>query len=122
MERASATDPSLARVASAPKESRRKRLTRLLRERPPSWVGWTAAVILPGSGALVALVRENPHELSAGRAYLVVVAVVAFLGGLGPALLATGIAFAALAWLFAPPGQTVTDHLRPPGAPKRGAA
>ena len=111
MERASATDPSLARMASAPKESRRKRLTRLLRERPPSWVGWTAAVILPGSGALVALVRENPHELSAGRAYLVVVAVVAFLGGLGPALLATGIAFAALAWLFAPPGQTVTDQL-----------
>jgi K+-sensing histidine kinase KdpD len=67
------------------------------------------AVLLPVLVAPIAIVRDDPHELSAGRVYLVVVAVVAFFGGLGPALLATGLAFAALAWLFAPPGEGVFD-------------
>ena len=96
-------------VAPAPTQSRLTRLVRLLREQP-TWLGWAAAVVLPGIGVIVALVRDDPHELSAGRAYLLVVAVVAFLGGLRPALLATALSFGALAWLFAPPGKKgVTD-------------
>jgi PAS domain S-box-containing protein len=82
----------------------------LLREQPP-WLGWAAAVFFPVLGAAVAIVRDDPHELSAGRVYLVVVAFVAFLGGLGPALLATGLSFAVLAWFFAPPGETLANQL-----------
>jgi PAS domain S-box-containing protein len=98
----------VALVAQAPDSSRRARLVRLLRERPRS-LSWTAAVLLPALIAPLAIVRDDPQEVSAGRIYLVVVAVVAFLGGLGPALLATALSFTALAWLFAPPGEGVAD-------------
>jgi K+-sensing histidine kinase KdpD len=84
---------------------------RLVREQPSPWLGWSAAVILPILGAPVAILRDDPHELSAGRVYLVVVAIVAFLGGLWPALLATGLSFAVLALLFAPPGETLSNQL-----------
>lgn len=95
-------------VAPAPESTRRTRLVRLLRVQPP-WLGWAAGVILPVLVASIAIVRDDPQELSAGRIYLVVVALVAFLGGLGPALVATVLSFAALAWLFAPPGEGVAD-------------
>ena len=98
----------MALVAQAPDSSRRARLVRLLRERPRS-LSWTAAVLLPTLIAPLAIVRDDPQEVSAGRIYLVVVAVVAFLGGLGPALLATALSFTALAWLFAPPGEGFAD-------------
>ena len=91
-------------VAPAPTQSRLTRFGRSLREQP-AWLGWAAAVVLPGIGIVIALARDDPHELTAGRAYLLVVAVVAFLGGLRPALLATALSFGALAWLFAPPGK-----------------
>jgi len=61
-------------------------------------------IVLPLSLVPLAILRDDPQDLSLGRIYLVVVAVVAFMGGLGPALLATALSFGALAWLFAPPG------------------
>jgi K+-sensing histidine kinase KdpD len=97
-------------VAPAPAQSRRARLVRLVRAQPP-WLGWASALILPLLFVPVAIVRDDPQELSAGRVYLLVVAVVAFLGGLGPALLATALSFGALAWLFAPPGESAGDQL-----------
>ena len=69
-----------------------------------------AAVALPALVAPLAIIRDDPQEISAGRIYLVVVAVVAYLGGLGPALLATALSFTALAWLFAPPGEGFADQ------------
>jgi PAS domain S-box-containing protein len=95
-------------VAQASESTRRARLARLLRARPRA-LSWAAAVLLPLLIVPLAIVRDDPQELSAGRIYLVVVAVVAFLGGLGPALLATALSFTALAWLFAPPGEGFAD-------------
>jgi signal transduction histidine kinase len=95
-------------VAQAPEPTRRARLVRVLRERPGS-LNWAIAVVLPAAVAPLALVLDDPQEVSAGRIYLLVVAVVAFLGGLGPALLATALSFTALAWLFAPPDESVAD-------------
>ena len=65
--------------------------------------------MLPALIAPLAIVRDDPQEVSAGRIYLVVVAIVAFLGGLWPALAATAVSFTALAWLFAPPGEGFAD-------------
>jgi K+-sensing histidine kinase KdpD len=97
-------------TTSAQEATRVDRLMRLLREQRVL-LGWAAAVLLPGAVALTAVVSENPHELAATRVYLVVVAFVAFLGGLGPALLATGLAFAAILWLFSPAGEPIASQL-----------
>jgi K+-sensing histidine kinase KdpD len=78
----------------------------LLRERPRA-LNWAAAVVLPAAVAPLAIVLDDPQEVSAGRIYLLVVAVVAFLGGVGPALVSTALSFAVLAWLFAPPDESV---------------
>ena len=81
---------------------------RLLRARPRR-LSWTAAVLLPALVAPLSAVSDDPQDIAAGRIYLVVVAMVAFLGGLGPALLATALSFLALGWLFAAPGETIFD-------------
>ena len=108
--RLAAVEEPVSLAAPASESSRRSRLLQRLHAQPP-WLGWAVGAILPVLVAPIAIVRDDPHELSAGRVYLLVVAVVAFFGGLGPALLATALSFAALAWLFAPPGQDVTDQL-----------
>jgi K+-sensing histidine kinase KdpD len=95
-------------AAPAPALTRRARVVRVLRVRRRS-LQWAAAVVLPALVAPLGIVRDDPQDVSAGRIYLVVVALVAFLGGLGPALLATALSFAALAWFFAPPGEGVAD-------------
>jgi hypothetical protein len=81
---------------------------RLLRARPRR-LSWTAAVLLPALVAPLSAVSDDPQDIAAGRIYLVVVAMVAFLGGLGPALLATALSFLALGWLFAAPGESIFD-------------
>ena len=95
-------------VAHAAEASRRARFLRAVRTRPAPF-RWGVAILLPAALVPLAILRDDPQDLSVGRIYLVVVAVVAFMGGLGPALLATGLSFAALAWLFAPPGESPAD-------------
>ena len=56
----------MALVAQAPESSRSARLVRLLRERPRG-LSWTAAVVLPALIAPLAIVRDDPQEVSAGR-------------------------------------------------------
>ena len=88
--------------------SRRARLLRAVRTRPAPF-RWAVGALLPAALLPIALLRDDPQDLSVGRIYLVVVAVVAFVGGLGPALLATALSFAALAWVFAPAGESAFD-------------
>ncbi len=88
-------------VAAAREQSRVARALRALRSRP-SPLAYAAAVALPLLVLPFGIFADHPHEVAAGRLYILVVAVVAFLGGLGPALLATVISFAGLTYYFTP--------------------
>jgi K+-sensing histidine kinase KdpD len=88
-------------VVPAPEPSRRARLVGMLRSRPRP-LAYTAAVLLPLLVLPLAIFAEHPHGVTAGRLFVLVVAVAAFLGGLGPALVATGISFAELTYYFTP--------------------
>jgi K+-sensing histidine kinase KdpD len=74
---------------------------RVLRTRSTP-LAYAAAVILPALVVPLAIFPEHPRQLAAGRLYVLVVAIVAFLGGLRPALLATGLSFAGLMYYFTP--------------------
>ena len=88
-------------VAAASHPSRAARAFRYIRSRPTP-LAYAAAVVLPLLVLPLGIVPEHPHALAATRAYILVVAVTAFLGGLGPALVATVISFAGLTYYFTP--------------------
>ena len=91
----------MSSIAAAPGQSRVTRVLRILRSRP-SPLAYAAAVLLPLLVLPLGVFAEHPHEVAGGRLYILVVAVVAFLGGLGPALVATVISFAGLTYYFTP--------------------
>jgi PAS domain S-box-containing protein len=88
-------------VAAAPEPSRTTRLLRVLRTRSRP-LAYAAGIVLPLLVLLLGIFPEHSHAVAAGRLYILVVAVAAFLGGLGPALVATVISFAGLTYYFAP--------------------
>jgi K+-sensing histidine kinase KdpD len=59
-------------------------------------------VVLPLLVLPLAIFAEHPHALAATRLYILGIAVTAFLGGLGPALVATAVSFAGLTYYFTP--------------------
>jgi len=88
-------------AAAAPEQSRTARALGVLRSRRAP-LAYAAAVVMPLLVLPLGIFPEQPHVLTAGRLYIVVVAVAAFLGGLGPALVATAISFAGMTYYFSP--------------------
>jgi two-component system sensor histidine kinase KdpD len=100
---------SKADVDGSPAGGRRRRKHPPQLPRRRQLAGWAAALLgIPSLTALLVFVDESLNLTSAALLYVLLVAVVAVIGGRWPSITAAAIAALALNWFFTPPTSTFT--------------